>query len=97
MKATSAGRHRLHLTINAVVRRDGLEVDTQVQTFDRTITVEVTLVQRPAGFVGGNWQWLWTVVVIPAAGIAYSRLGRKKNPPDSGWDPKRLAGSGPKT
>lgn len=78
VKGTSPGTHHLHLTLNAVVRRDGLDVDSQVQTFNRAITVEVTLMERVAGFFGNNWQWLWTVAVVPAAGIAYSRFGREK-------------------
>jgi hypothetical protein len=38
-----------------------------VRTFDRTLRVHVTFADRVSSFLGGNWQWMWTALLVPAA------------------------------
>src|SRR5688572_15880559 len=39
-----------------------------METYRRDIQVEVAMGQQISGFVGPNWQWLWTVILVPVAG-----------------------------
>ena len=76
--AVTPGEQRLHLVLNAVVLIDGEETNRFVRTFDRQINVRVTVLQQAANFLGGNWQWLWTVAVVPAAGYFLARAHREQ-------------------
>lgn len=76
---TQSGTQRLFLTIDAVVAIDGKDAASYVKIFSRTIKVRVTLGQRVASFVGNNWQWLWTVGLVPLGGWLLSRVRRKRH------------------
>jgi hypothetical protein len=87
--ATDPGKHRLHLTINAVITVDGNPTNHLIRTFDRTIEVEVGFGKHIARFFGEHWQWLWAVLVVPLSGVAIARLRRKRS---GSWFAKRLSG-----
>ena len=68
VEPTRTGVRRLHLTLSAIVDVDGKEGTYTVRVFERTLEVRVSLRERLTGFVGDNWQWLWTALLIPVAG-----------------------------
>jgi hypothetical protein len=76
---TQPGTQRLFLTIDAVVAIDGKDAAEYEQVFARTIKVKVTLGRRVASFVGNNWQWLWTVGLVPLAGWVLARVRRERH------------------
>jgi hypothetical protein len=64
----SGGRRPLHLSVDAVF---SIGADTRrwtINTFERDVLVRVSVARRVTDFVGGNWQWLWTAIVVPAGG-----------------------------
>lgn len=65
VKPQASGEQNLHLTLNAIFMVSGSQRKWSVRSFDKTITVQVTTGQQLAGFVGANWQWLWTVLAAP--------------------------------
>lgn len=65
VRPSHEGSHQLHLTLDVILSVNGAETPRSLQTFDRTITVEVGFGKRAFGFVTNNWQWLWTAVFIP--------------------------------
>lgn len=78
-----AGAQELHLTLNVILTVGKSSLPRSLRTFDRRIMVQVTWGQRLSGFVTSNWQWLWTVLVVPLAAWAWQTLkkrGRKRTP-----------------
>ena len=86
-----AGVRRLHLTLSALIDVAGRERPYTVRTFERTLAVRVSLGDRVAGFVGDNWQWLWTTLLIPVGGWALQR--RRREASTAGW-PGAPSGAG---
>jgi hypothetical protein len=68
VEPTGTGTRRLHLTLSALIDVEGTESPRTVRTFSQTLEVRVTLLRRVSGFVGDNWQWLWTALLIPVGG-----------------------------
>jgi hypothetical protein len=77
VEPTRAGVRRLHLTLSALIDVAGRERPYTVRTFERTLDVRVSLGDRVAGFIGDNWQWLWTTLLIPVGGWALQRRRRE--------------------
>jgi hypothetical protein len=77
IESTKTGTQRLHLTLSALIRFQGDKTARTIRTFDRTLNVRVTWFDRVSGFIGGNWQWLWTAILIPVAGFI---LRNRKRP-----------------
>ena len=73
VEPTRAGTRRLHLTLSAILDLEGKESLYTVRTFERTLEVRVPLRERLSGFVGRNWQWLWTALLLPVGGWVLSR------------------------
>lgn len=71
---TTAGAHRLHLALNAII----LDGPRMLRTFDRTIEVDVSIGQQISGFVGEHWQWLWATAIVPIAGWLWSRRAARR-------------------
>ena len=67
IEPTRTGTRRLHLTLSAIIDVDGASVPRTIRVFDQTLTIHVTWFDRLSGFVGDNWQWLWTAIVVPLA------------------------------
>jgi hypothetical protein len=70
IEATKTGTRRLHLTLSSIIDVDGSPVPRTIRVFDRTLKIHVTWFDRLSGFIGGNWQWLWTVILVPLVGWA---------------------------
>lgn len=65
VKPKSEGKQHLHLVVSMRFKVDGESVERTVQTFDKEIEIEVTKWQQVSGFFKGNWQWLWTAILLP--------------------------------
>ncbi|MGH3090476.1 MAG: hypothetical protein ACRDSJ_24615 [Rubrobacteraceae bacterium] len=82
--AAATGSHPLHLNLGHELEQDGDQAFNFVSPalFDDTVMVKATLRQRAVGFVGGNWQWLWTAILVPIAVFLWSKRGRRRNDGD---------------
>jgi len=66
----------LDLILFAYIKVEANDRPYVVETFHRTIKVQITLREKVAAFVGHNYQWLWTVLIVPFAGYLW-RLRRR--------------------
>ena len=77
VKAKKSGKCLLNLSVDALVSVDGKEKENHhIRTFSEEIDVAVAPVSwntSVSNFVGKNWQWLWSVVVVPLAGWIWHR------------------------
>ena len=78
IKALEGGPQRLDLTLNSVVPREGVVTRRSVRSFDATILIDVTLQDRITTFVGNNWQWLWTTLLVPVGTAIFVSLRRRR-------------------
>jgi hypothetical protein len=78
IEPTDAGTRRLHLTVAAVIDVRGTQSTHTIRTFERVMNVEVTWSDRVSGFVGDNWQWLWTAILLPLAALVLRRRRKAK-------------------
>ncbi|QQO55173.1 MAG: hypothetical protein N838_19285 [Thiohalocapsa sp. PB-PSB1] len=67
------GRHKLHLTLTALLEIDGKTTPRAIRTFDKIIEVNVTETQKIGLFFKNNWQWLWAAILVPVAGWLWKR------------------------
>lgn len=67
------GKHKLHLTLTALLEIDGHTTPRAIKTFDKIIEVNVTATQKISLFFKNNWQWLWAAILIPVAGWLWKR------------------------
>lgn len=72
------GRHKLHLTLTALLEIDGYSTPRAIKTFDKEIGVNVTATQTIRRFFKDNWQWLWAAILVPVAGWLWKRRDRLK-------------------
>lgn len=76
VKGSVGGRHRLALTLYAIP--PGNASVRAIRSFEAQLEVDVPFGSRLTAFLGGNWQWLWTVLVAPFGGWAYARYRRRR-------------------
>ena len=74
------GKQSLHLALLAHIDVAGRDTPLVVQTFDRTIEVEITLFERVSGFIQDNWQWLCATILIPLAPWLWKKWKNRKLP-----------------
>jgi len=78
------GKHKLHLTLTALLDIDGYSTPRAIRTFDRVIEVNVTATQKIRLFFKNNWQWLLgspIVLGLIAWFVArFRRIRRKRRP-----------------
>ena len=77
VKPLEYGKQNLYLTINAIINIDNNPSLRSLQTFSKTIEVDIKCTKRIYEFFKSNWQWLWTTILLPAA-IWFWRI-RKSN------------------
>ena len=87
VEPTKTGQRRLHLTLSALIDLGGKDRTYTVRTFERTLVVKVTFGERLQTFVGDNWQWLWTALLIPLVGLGLRWRQRRKLPPTDSTPP----------
>jgi hypothetical protein len=64
--------------LSAIIKFQGEEKIRTIRTFEREMLVKVSFRKRVVTFVGKNWQWLWTALVVPVAGWLWKRKSVKK-------------------
>lgn len=69
----------------------GRESKRTVRTFERTLAIDISLSDRVSNFLAGNWQWLWTAILVPA-GVWYANRRKKQraHQDDGAHDGNRL-------
>lgn len=75
---TQEGSQNLELTLSAIINISGQERQLVIETFTKTIEVEVNTGQRVSTFVTGNWQWLWASILVPAAPFVWKWYKNKR-------------------
>jgi Divergent InlB B-repeat domain len=83
IKPKRTGQLRLYLTLFAFVDVAGQRDPYKVKTFQRTLSINVGFTTRMGDFVKGNWQWLWTAILVPV-GLWVVRRRTKPSRPDGG-------------
>jgi hypothetical protein len=78
---TQTGTLTLALSLKAVVYQQGRRVRYTVRTFDETWNVEVSWRSRLSGFIGTNWKWFVTAIIIPLVVWLYKSRQEPKEPP----------------
>jgi hypothetical protein len=78
IEPTRTGRLSLHLTLSANLDVAGRSVPRTMRTFEHDIEVEVTWSERTKLFLAGNWQWLWTALLIPIEPLEQLTAGRRR-------------------
>lgn len=68
------GSHKVHLTVVAVIKVEGESTERFIKSFDQEIVVKVTLKTWIEDKVSKYWQWLWSAILIPLAGIAWKKF-----------------------
>jgi hypothetical protein len=79
--AEKPGTGVLQLKMYVHIKISGSEKVHKLETFVRTIHVKITPLQALADFFGDNWQWLWSVLLVPAAGYLWQRRKHHGGPP----------------
>jgi hypothetical protein len=72
------GKHKLHLTLTALLEVDGYSTPRTIRTFDRLIEIDVSFTQKIRLFFNNNWQWLWATILVPIAGWLWKRSKKTK-------------------
>ena len=72
-----AGKHELFLTFTALFELKGARGKRTFKTFEHSIRVEVTPWNRVKIFARNNWQWLWTVLLVPIVGYVVRKVRRR--------------------
>jgi hypothetical protein len=78
VEATEPGTQHLTLSVSAWIRVEGESTPLVVQTFEKTLTIRVTLYERVKRFVSHNWQWLWIVLVAPTGSFLFAKYKRRQ-------------------
>lgn len=75
VQGSAEGQHELTLSLYAILpEHTSVRV---LKTFERSLDVEVPPRQAALGFVKDNWEWMWTFLLAPIGGWAWSRWRRR--------------------
>jgi hypothetical protein len=77
LRPTENGKHKVNLSVTAVLKVDGQSVERFIVTFERDIFVHVTIKNRLETFWASNWQWLLGTLVLPLAAWLWHRRRRR--------------------
>jgi hypothetical protein len=80
IRGVRAGPATLHVTLSAALVLDGVETPRVLRTFERTVTVDVTLGQRVTGFLAQQWQWVLATLGAPLLGGLWRWRRRARDP-----------------
>jgi hypothetical protein len=79
-----SGEQRLTLTATATIFLEGRgEKPIYYKTLEKPIVVKVDRWYSTKQFFSNNWQWLWAVIVVPAAGLLWRRMRKKSSDPNN--------------
>ncbi len=74
-----SGKRSLHLQVTAVVSVAGNDKTIGIPVIDKRIQVHISPWFASKRFVSNNWQWLWTVIVIPGAGLLWGLRKKRRH------------------
>jgi hypothetical protein len=78
-----SGKFPLHAKVTAIVRAAGAENTKDVPVKDEIIRISVSPGYAVKSFIAGNWQWLWTTIVVPVALWSWNKRRKAGGKPDS--------------
>ncbi|MCG7400251.1 hypothetical protein [Caballeronia zhejiangensis] len=78
IKPLKEGKHTVAVKLYALVKIDGTPTPLKIASYDGTIVVTVTTRQQVEAFVKQNWQWLWTMIFVPAGGLWWKYRTKKE-------------------
>ena len=78
-EATESGDLTIMFSLAGTLIVEGKEVPRDFYSYQQQVHVDVS----PMGFVGRNWQWLSTSLVLPAFGALWVAFRRPKTPGDA--------------
>jgi len=73
-----SGKRSLHLQVTAVVSVAGHDKTIGIPVIDKRIQVHISPWFASRRFISNNWQWLWTVIVVPGAGLFWGLRKKKR-------------------
>lgn len=74
-----SGDQKLTLTATAIISLpERGEASIHYKTLEKPIIVHVDRWYTSSQFIANNWQWLWAVVIVPAAGLLWGLKKRKR-------------------
>lgn len=79
IKPIEFGKQSLDLTISALITVSGKDTPMVIETFRKTILIEISPLKRVKDFITSNWQWLWATLLVPLVTYLWNR--RKKTKP----------------
>ncbi len=71
VRPTDTGKQYLYLSLTAILDVNGSFTPRTIETFERTIEVRVTGWRRFTRMFLRNWEWLWTLVIVPLSAVAW--------------------------
>lgn len=76
LTAVAAGPQTLNLTLVALIEgEEGVDV---VDSWSRTIEVDVAPGRAVRNFLSANWQWIWSALIVPIAVLLWEMLRRAR-------------------
>jgi hypothetical protein len=80
--ANEPGRHPLFLELSSELLVGGEKIPCDIQADELTVNVAPApgkpIYQRIWEFWKAHWQWLWTAILVPVAGVLWKLLRKKK-------------------
>jgi hypothetical protein len=84
------GTWPLHLTVSAVIHAPwGGDKFKSYPVKDEEIRVRVTLLGAVGDFVIGNWQWLWTTILVPVSILCWRKIRSRRAKEVTGSSPPK--------
>jgi hypothetical protein len=81
-----SGDQNLTLTATATIDVPGKgEKPAYIKTLEKPITIHVDRWRASKEFFANNWQWLWTVVLVPGVGLLWGLRRRRKRKVRAGF------------
>ena len=78
VKALEDGEHSLDLSLTAYIRLDDQETPRTIETFHRTIRIDVKTSAKVGIFLRENAGWLWIIFALPIGGWAIIKYRKKR-------------------
>lgn len=67
------------ITVSAIIFVDGEKTERYLDTYQETINIKVTPIQRVSTWLSEYWQWAWSALLIPIGGLIYANIKKRKS------------------
>lgn len=90
VRALEAGNQTLTARLTTPVTFEGKETEVDVRSIAHSVvvnpapTTSIPFTAHVLKFLGGNWQWLWAAILVPAAGWLWKRRKSKTRQANAG-------------